>query len=275
MATSDASRPRAFVLGASLPRARLALGLAGPPAVFFLAAMAWHDRPAGRTRATPSDSLRSQREEETGTLRDVIYRDSAIGALDVQRAADSLLRQGTKPSVAALREQLGGGSPNTLTPLLAKYWETLGQRLAMGPDALERVPESLAKVTELLWRRAIEEARERLKVLQGTATTGNELSALQQQVLKLSAALAEAGAREGEQLTHLAAMSKERETWRTERASLHALLKSAQALLEQQTLRVGALERARKGPWAPAAKRTAKRARPAAKRKKPSRARHK
>jgi hypothetical protein len=207
--------------------------------------------------------------------RDVIYRDGAIGALDVQRAADSLLRQGTKPSVAALREQLGGGSPNTLTPLLARYWETLGQRLATGPEALERVPESLAKVTELLWRRAIEEARERLKILQGTATAGNEVAALQEQVVKLSATLAEAGAREGEQLSHLAAMSKEREAWRTERASLHALLKSTQVLLEQQSARVGTLERARKTLWSPPAKRTAKRSKPAAKRKKPPRARHK
>src|ERR1700722_20831568 len=89
----------------------------------------------------------------------VLYREGAITAIDVQRAADALLRQGTKPSVAALREQLGGGSPNTITPLLAKYWESLGTRLGAGPDSLERVPESLARVTELLWRRALDEAR--------------------------------------------------------------------------------------------------------------------
>src|ERR1700723_4765435 len=99
------------------------------------------------------------------TGRDVLVRDGAISALDVQRAADALLRQGAKPSVAALREQLGGGSPNTITPLLAKYWETLGARLGAGPASLERVPESLARVTELLWRRALDEARERLKIL--------------------------------------------------------------------------------------------------------------
>src|ERR1035441_7426079 len=144
------------------------------------------------------------------TGRDVIYRDSAISALDVQRAADALLRQGIKPSVAAVRDQLGGGSPNTLTPLLGKYWESLGQRLGAGPDSLERVPESLARVTELLWRRALEEARERLKILQEPDVSANELLPLQEQVMKLSVALAEARAREGEQLTHLAALPKER-----------------------------------------------------------------
>jgi hypothetical protein len=183
------------------------------------------------------------RPEFTGC--DVLYRDRAISALDVQRAADALLRQGTKPSVAALREQLGGGSPNTITPLLAKYWELLGTRLGAGPESLERVPESLARVTELLWRRALDEARERLKILGVRDGSGYGLVDLQEQVMKLSVALAEARAREGEQLTHLSSLSKERETLRTERGSLLALLKSTQALLEQQNARVAALERAR------------------------------
>jgi hypothetical protein len=183
------------------------------------------------------------RHEFTG--RDVLYREGAISALDIQRAADALLRQGTKPSVAALREQLGGGSPNTITPLLAKYWETLGARLGAGPESLERVPESLARVTELLWRRALDEARERLKILGVRDESGYGVVDLQEQVMKLSVALAEARAREGEQLTHLASLSKERETLRTDRASLLALLKSTQALLEQQNGRVAALERAR------------------------------
>src|ERR1700683_5810932 len=103
---------------------------------------------------------------ETYSGRDILYREGAVGLLDVQRAADALLRQGRKPSVAAIREQLGGGSPNTITPLLAKYWEKLGSRLGEGPESLERVPEALARVTEVLWRRALEEARERLKVMQ-------------------------------------------------------------------------------------------------------------
>jgi hypothetical protein len=163
----------------------------------------------------------------------------------VERAADALLRQGRKPSVASLREQLGGGSPNTITPLLARYWETLGSRLGDGPESLERVPESLARVTELLWRRALDEARERLKILGVREDSGKELVELQEQLMKISVALAEARAREGEQLTHLAALSKERETLRTERGSLLALLKSTQALLEQQNARVSALERVR------------------------------
>jgi len=186
---------------------------------------------------------------ETFTGRDVVYREGAVGLLDVQRAADALLRQGRKPSVAAIREHLGGGSPNTITPLLAKYWEKLGSRLGDGPESLERVPEALARVTELLWRRALEEATERLKVLQQPDHKPGAVEELQEQIGKLSVALAEARAREGEQLTHLATLSRDRATLRAEHGRLLAVLKSTQALLEQQSARVAVLGRMRIRPY--------------------------
>jgi hypothetical protein len=153
--------------------------------------------------------------------------------------------------VAAIREQLGGGSPNTITPLLAKYWEKLGSRLGEGPESLERVPEALARVTELLWRRALEEAGERLKILQAPDTSNNHTKELQEQIGKLSIALAEARAREGEQLTHLATLSKERQGLRAERASLLALLKSTQSLLQQSNARIDARQSLRKDTGPP------------------------
>jgi hypothetical protein len=110
---------------------------------------------------------------------------------------------------------------------------------------LERVPEPLARVTELLRRRALEEARERLKLLQVPDKSATAAEELREQVGNLSIALAEARAREGEQLTHLATLSKEREELRLERAKLLALLKSAHELLEQQSARVAVLERVR------------------------------
>jgi hypothetical protein len=203
--------------------------------------------------------------KETFTGRDVLYREGAVGLLDVQRAADALLRQGRKPSVAAIREQLGGGSPNTITPLLAKYWEKLGGRLGEGPESLERVPEALARVTELLWRRALEEARERLKILDDLKSGPIGMEEVQEQVGKLALALAEARAREGEQLSHLAQLSKERQGLRIERANLLALLKSSQALLEQQSARAAVLEqaRARKSSMAAKSSQRRKSARPA------------
>src|ERR1700728_3966465 len=169
-----------------------------------------------------SESDRDGLKIESFTVRDILYREGAIGFFDVQRAADALLRQGRKPSVAAIREHLGGGSPNTITPQLAKYWEMLGSRLGDGPESLERVPEALARVTELLWRRALEEARERLKLLQQPDHKPGAVEELQVQIGKLSVALAEANAREGEHLSHLSLISKEREGLRAEHKSLLA-----------------------------------------------------
>jgi hypothetical protein len=167
---------------------------------------------------------------------------SEVSFNGLQRAADTLLRQGIKPSVAAVREALGGGSPNALTPLLARYWRALGERLYAGPDSLERVPDPLARVTEWLWQRALEEARERVAVLPVAPVTPATL--LEDQLAKLTTALGEARAREGEQLSHLAALSREAESLRLERSKLVALLKGAQALLAQQIDRVAALESA-------------------------------
>lgn len=84
------------------------------------------------------------------TGENILYREKGVSVLDVQRAADALLRRGQKPSIAAVREELGGGSPNTLAPLLEKYWKGLRTRLTAGPESLERVPESLARMTEAL-----------------------------------------------------------------------------------------------------------------------------
>lgn len=184
--------------------------------------------------------------KETFTGRNIPYREGSVGILDVQRAADALLRQGRKPSVAAIREHLGGGSPNTITPLLAKYWEKLGSRLGDGPESLERVPEALARVTELLWRRALEEASERIRILQPPNVEPGAVEKLNEQIGKLSLALAEARAREGEHLTHLTTLSKEREGRRAERGSLLALLKSTQTLLQQSEARLEVLHGQRK-----------------------------
>src|SRR5271156_358247 len=146
------------------------------------------------------------------TGRDMVTRERGVTLLEVQRAADALLRQGIKPSVVGIRDQLGGGSPNTLTPMLARYWESLGKRLQAGPESLEHVPEALARVTEMFWRRALEEARERLK---GVAEPEGSYS-LEDQVVKLSTAVAEARAREGEYLTQLSGISRDRDGLRGE-----------------------------------------------------------
>ena len=84
-----------------------------------------------------------------------------ISALDVERAADQLLRDGERPTVERIRARLGTGSPNTINPLLDSWWKRLGNRLDAGPAALHRLPETVVHITESLWLQALEEARRR------------------------------------------------------------------------------------------------------------------
>jgi len=165
---------------------------------------------------------------------DVIYRDRGVSALDVQHAADKLLRLGQKPSIAALREQMGGGSPNTIGPLLEKYWKSLGHRIQAGPEQLERVPESLARLTEALWLRAIDEARQRVKAAALDKTPQYEaFEALEKQVTELTAALAESRAREGQTEAQLVTSLRDRVQLREQVGQLTAMLKAEQELRAQ------------------------------------------
>jgi chromosome segregation ATPase len=168
------------------------------------------------------------------TGKDVLYRERGVSALDVQRAADALLRLGLKPSVAAVREHMGGGSPNTVGPLLEQYWRGLGTRLPAGPEALERVPESLARMTEALWLRTLDEARERTKTQYRAATpTQQTLAALEHKVTELTAALAEARAKTSETESELLTSLRERLDLREQVRQLTALLAAEQELRVQ------------------------------------------
>jgi hypothetical protein len=91
-----------------------------------------------------------------------------IGAADVDRAADSLLRDGERPTIEKIRAKIGRGSPNTINPLLDAWWSRLAGRLDAGPAALHRLPEPVLLAAEGLWLQTIDEARKRAAAEQGS-----------------------------------------------------------------------------------------------------------
>jgi len=93
---------------------------------------------------------------------------------DVSQAADAMLRSGERPTVEKVRFKIGGGSPNTLGPLLDRWWTTLASRLDAGPSAFHRLPESVAHISEALWVEALKEARERAALEVAGAERHNE-----------------------------------------------------------------------------------------------------
>src|SRR5580698_6573012 len=78
-----------------------------------------------------------------------------ISQSDVSHAADTLLRAGIRPTVEKIRGKIGRGSPNTINPMLDSWWKTLSARLDAGPQALHRLPESIAHIAEALWMQAL------------------------------------------------------------------------------------------------------------------------
>jgi hypothetical protein len=91
-----------------------------------------------------------------------------ITSLDVDRAADSLLREGQRPTIERVRAKIGRGSPNTVNPLLDAWWSRLAGRLDAGPAALHRLPEPVLLAAEGLWLQALDDARRRASSEQGS-----------------------------------------------------------------------------------------------------------
>jgi hypothetical protein len=73
----------------------------------------------------------------------------------IERAATDILQTGVRPTVEAVRNSLGGGSPRTILDGLNRYWRDLGNQVAGTPDTLRRLPSSVADLAEGLWQRAL------------------------------------------------------------------------------------------------------------------------
>jgi hypothetical protein len=84
---------------------------------------------------------------------------------DVWSAADELLAEGQRPTIERVRQKIGRGSPNTVSPMLERWFATLGKRLHLAPDSnlppgIEemKVPMAVLQAAQALWDRAREDA---------------------------------------------------------------------------------------------------------------------
>ena len=137
---------------------------------------------------------------------------------DVWGAADLLLHEGLRPTIERVRQKIGRGSPNTVSPMLERWFASLGQRLAggtvpaAGNDA-DGVPVSVRNATRLLWETARREAEE---VQRG------ELESVRSELQERGNALAEAQA----------ALSQREDAFAHARVSLDSALASSQQARE-------------------------------------------
>ena len=79
---------------------------------------------------------------------------------EVWTAADGLLAEGLRPTIERVRQRLGRGSPNTVSPMLEAWFGTLGKRLGVSePQSdLKGVPPIVSQGISKLWEIALDEA---------------------------------------------------------------------------------------------------------------------
>jgi hypothetical protein len=147
-----------------------------------------------------------------------------IGAADVDRAADSLLRAGERPTIEKVRLRIGRGSPNTINPLLDAWWKRLAGRLDAGPAALHRLPEPVLLAAEGLWMHSLDEARKR-----AAAEQGSRKASLAQDRQDLEVRSHVLSIRESELTSRLQASDRRIAHLETELATLTTLLRKEQA----------------------------------------------
>ena len=162
-------------------------------------------------------------------------RSRGIQETDVFEAADALLAEGKRPTIERVRLKIGRGSPNTVSPMLERWFGTLGERLvgstagsASGRPAgndPDGMPVGVRNAARLLWETARREAEE---VQRG------ELESMRAELQAREDALAEAQA----------ALAQREEAFAQARVSLDSALASSQQAREalERQLKEHALE---------------------------------
>ena len=86
---------------------------------------------------------------------------TGITETDVWTAADALLLEGARPTIERVRQKIGRGSPNTVSPYLETWFRALGARIK-DPGAFAApaaVPDPVAQAAAHFWEAALSEAR--------------------------------------------------------------------------------------------------------------------
>lgn len=131
-------------------------------------------------------------------------------ALDarVEAAAFALLRDGKNPTVAAVRERMGGASPNVVAPALKRWRAAFAAHLqdSSGP-AQDMLPPGILEIVQALWSRALFEAH---RVRADAQSPSEVLEQLNAAIAELNARLAVVQAREAELESERRALARER-----------------------------------------------------------------
>src|SRR5450631_1061604 len=101
-----------------------------------------------------------------GTTRD---RGATVSYAEIERAARSLMADGERPTIEAVRKTLGRGSPNHIATCMQKFWKNQAALNAGDPVALTRLPPELADAAVAQWEQALRLSQQTARVEDNTA----------------------------------------------------------------------------------------------------------
>ena len=86
-----------------------------------------------------------------------------IQEAQVWEAADALVHEGLRPTIERVRQKIGSGSPNTVSPMLERWFATLGKRLDghganLTDGEAHQLPLGIVQAAKLFWETARREA---------------------------------------------------------------------------------------------------------------------
>lgn len=158
---------------------------------------------------------------------------------DVWGAADALIAEGLRPTIERVRQKMGRGSPNTVSPMLEAWFATLGPRLALGGAKADEggPPAAVRQAMAKLWEVALSSAQHQATEALAQAQQGlnNDRSALAQRESELG--------HQAEVLTErLTAADMAFTDAKNQLTDLHARLVEAQALQDRRTKEIEQLQ---------------------------------
>ncbi|MEX8192312.1 DNA-binding protein [Comamonas guangdongensis] len=150
-----------------------------------------------------------------------------IQEADVWAAADALIAQGLRPTIERVRQHIGRGSPNTVSPMLENWFATLGRRLGVAgeqsPSATASVPDPVLHMAQQLWSAAQEEAEQ-----SATAALAQREAALQ--------------VAEAEQLLQKEQLAQREATMQAQKEAMHQALQLAQGQAQDLSRRLDEMQ---------------------------------
>src|SRR5271168_3459730 len=91
-------------------------------------------------------------------------RGPTVSYEEIERAARSLMADGARPTVQAVRQSLGRGSPNHIAISMQKFWKNQAALNAGDPIALTRLPPELADAAVAQWEQALRLSQQTVRV---------------------------------------------------------------------------------------------------------------